>query len=717
MADYNNSLKRLTNTAANYLIGLSDRDPDETISVGNIVGGLMSPVGVLEEKADEEETNNRPLSIQNAAVNNIHGAVANNIKVEEPEYYNYTIRSGDTLSRIASDSGVDMADIVKINDIADPNKIRAGAMLRIPTSNVEMFESATGIKFPQAPKKEDVTITSPISKGFVTPIDLQDDDTKIANKIKFYAEKYDMPLDFVSAIAGTESNFTNVIGDKTLKNKAYGIFQVRLPALQDVQRYYGLDYTEDDLKNMDLNATIESGIAYMAMLRDNYGAKSLTEIAAMYNGGPSAVKNKNQGALKYASKVMDIRYRTMEEFNRMIKVTELDDSMFDRDEIMFEPVSGGVPKLDEEGRDDLLDASLGLMQTSTSPLGIAPFLSTGEIQQDNMYADLNIILNDDDLPDSQKISLLKANINRLTPQDSDFNPEATSRFKLGNPFMSPAEAATLDPSVIEKPVQLVSPEKIKELKVRYYTDADDEDIIKVAEPNSTWRDILNAIPPNVRVFVNDVFKNVGGGTPSFNETFTEENLSTEYIDLLKDIVKSVATTKEGSSAQIIEYDDYKSSEGKYDDVKWNTKGLPDLKNKRFNLKTTFGQAVILLDDNENIIVKDRFNFNDGVDVDSIHQAVAALKNIGGAVARGQFYGGLRKYGKYFGSKEGEGQYISINLGNAKELLGETFDLSKLRLTEEAQDLQRIAQGIDVNRGLMTRLDTSKIPNRPTIQGN
>jgi len=731
-----------------FLIDSHSRKNDEAVSVGNIVGGLVKPRGIIENQ-DEDDDDENPLDVSNAAVSSIHQAVADNLSGPEQddnlEYYNYTIKSGDTLGRIALDSGVDMAEIVRLNDIADPNRIRAGASLRIPTTDVQMFETVTGTKFPQA-EAQDITITSPSSKGFVAPIDLGTDESAIARKLKIYAEKYDLPLDFVTAICASESSFSNVIGDKELENSAYGPMQVRLPALQDVQRYYGLDYTEEDLKNLDLNASIETGVAYLAMLRDNYGARNLNEIAAMYNGGPSAIKNKNKNALGYASKVLDFRDRAMKEYNSMIKVAELGPHVSDGDE-MFGVVSGGVTKPETEDRDELLDTTeydLATDPTSFStikpimkydiddqtadafldrdayldksrPVAIrgTPRLNQANMPMVNYLIDTNELLANTDITDSDKISRMKASIAELTSDPVNFSPDQNNRFSFSNPFVSMAAASTLDPSLVEKPAQLLTPEKLNEIKIKYYPEADNEDILKVAEPNSTWRDILNAVPPNVRVFVNDVFKNIGGGTPSFDTTFTEDNLSTEYIDTLKDIVKNVVTTKGGSSAQIIEYDDYKSSEGKYDDVKWDVTGLPDLKNKRFNLKTTFGQSVILLDENENIIVKDRFNFNDGEDVDSIQQAVSALKNIGGALARGQFYGTLRKYGKYFGSKEGEGQYISINLGNAKELLGENFDLSKLRLTEEAEELQKIAQGINVNRGLITKR-TNIPPERPKL---
>jgi murein DD-endopeptidase MepM/ murein hydrolase activator NlpD len=46
---------------------------------------------------------------------------------------NYTIQSGDTLSQIALDLGVDMRELAEANQIEDANKIRAGKKLVIPS--------------------------------------------------------------------------------------------------------------------------------------------------------------------------------------------------------------------------------------------------------------------------------------------------------------------------------------------------------------------------------------------------------------------------------------------------------------------------------------------------------------------------------------------------------------------------------------------------------
>ncbi len=47
-------------------------------------------------------------------------------------YYYYTVRSGDTLYRIAINSGVTTTEIVKLNNITDPNRIYVGQQLKIP---------------------------------------------------------------------------------------------------------------------------------------------------------------------------------------------------------------------------------------------------------------------------------------------------------------------------------------------------------------------------------------------------------------------------------------------------------------------------------------------------------------------------------------------------------------------------------------------------------
>ena len=49
-----------------------------------------------------------------------------------PNSGSYTVRSGDTLSKIAASAGVDMGELARLNRIADPNSIRVGQVLALP---------------------------------------------------------------------------------------------------------------------------------------------------------------------------------------------------------------------------------------------------------------------------------------------------------------------------------------------------------------------------------------------------------------------------------------------------------------------------------------------------------------------------------------------------------------------------------------------------------
>ena len=97
--------------------------------------------------------------------------------------------------------------------------------------------------------------------------------------------------------------------------------QVRPIALEDVNAYYdefkGNPITMEQLTKgsgtYNIDRSIEAGVAYLAMMRDKYGAKNLKEVAAMYNGGPNAVRSGNKQANTYSNSVLAIM-ETVEPF-------------------------------------------------------------------------------------------------------------------------------------------------------------------------------------------------------------------------------------------------------------------------------------------------------------------------------------------------------------------------------------------------------------------
>jgi LysM repeat protein len=55
----------------------------------------------------------------------------------------YEIQKGDSLTSIADRFGVDLAQLIALNKIKDPNKIQAGQKLRIPPITVLLNGSTT----------------------------------------------------------------------------------------------------------------------------------------------------------------------------------------------------------------------------------------------------------------------------------------------------------------------------------------------------------------------------------------------------------------------------------------------------------------------------------------------------------------------------------------------------------------------------------------------
>lgn len=76
----------------------------------------------------------------------------------------YVVKTGDTLSGIADMFGVTVDDIVRVNNIADPNALQVGQVLTIPgRKQTEAAANATGTALAQA-------TSTPAAVGSVTPV-------------------------------------------------------------------------------------------------------------------------------------------------------------------------------------------------------------------------------------------------------------------------------------------------------------------------------------------------------------------------------------------------------------------------------------------------------------------------------------------------------------------------------------------------------------------
>lgn len=174
-----------------------------------------------------------------------------------------------------------------------------------------------------------------------------------------------------------------------------------------------------------------------------------------------------------------------------------------------------------------------------------------------------------------------------------------------------------------------------------------------AERDSGIGSLKNVIPPNIRMFIADLFGS--------KEAFTEKDLTASDKELLKEIASK--GVKKGS----IGYSDY--------GIKSIDQPLyKNIQDARYNLKTLLGKAKVEVDKNGNLVVKDTFDFNDKKDIKNLEDFKFALKDIWsaykgetGSAGVGGLYSAIRQGAKYLGSGPGEGAPVEINLGKYKNI--------------------------------------------------
>ena len=160
------------------------------------------------------------------------------------------------------------------------------------------------------------------------------------------------------------------------------------------------------------------------------------------------------------------------------------------------------------------------------------------------------------------------------------------------------------------------------------------------------------IPINIKQMVYDIFGGEGD--------VTEKDLSGNELTALKSII-----TPEVIRKGKLEYKDYQTTgEGDiYSDVggeghQGSNPISKSFKDPAYALKTTLGQARVYTNEDGDVIIEDRYNFNDADDEVTFDSFLDDLR----AVKSDWKYFLPRKTAKYFGSKEGEGSKIMINLG-------------------------------------------------------
>lgn len=77
----------------------------------------------------------------------------------------YTVKKGDTLSKIAKAEGVSVANLQSWNNIKDPNKIKVGQKLKLKESDSSSSTKTSGKKRSYPLPSGVIKVTSPMTKG------------------------------------------------------------------------------------------------------------------------------------------------------------------------------------------------------------------------------------------------------------------------------------------------------------------------------------------------------------------------------------------------------------------------------------------------------------------------------------------------------------------------------------------------------------------------
>jgi soluble lytic murein transglycosylase-like protein len=189
----------------------------------------------------------------------------------------YTVRPGDTLTGIAARLGVSVADLVKANGIADPNRVAAGKVLNVPEA------APTGL-----------------------PVLLQRSPSRLALVPHFqrWAAANGLPVDLLMAMTWLESGWQNTVVSST---GAIGIGQL-MPVTTEFIRSELIGQPMLDPRIPEQN--IRMSARYLRWLLFRVGGDVRLAVASYYQGPRSVETVGIRGETgRYVDNVLALRKR------------------------------------------------------------------------------------------------------------------------------------------------------------------------------------------------------------------------------------------------------------------------------------------------------------------------------------------------------------------------------------------------------------------------
>jgi len=179
-----------------------------------------------------------------------------------PALGGYTVRAGDTLSGLAAGAGVSMADMAAMNGLDPDGVLVTGTVIKLPTGAPAPPRASEPAPPPVVPPAEPVP--TPASVG--------------APEIQSVASQHGVSPSLAAAIAWQESGFNNAMVSPA---NARGVMQV-MPGTWD--------YVQQNLaggRSLDPNSAtdnVHAGVMYLKRLLADTGGDESTAIAGYYQG-------------------------------------------------------------------------------------------------------------------------------------------------------------------------------------------------------------------------------------------------------------------------------------------------------------------------------------------------------------------------------------------------------------------------------------------------
>jgi N-acetylmuramoyl-L-alanine amidase len=174
----------------------------------------------------------------------------------------YVVRAGDTLSGLAAQTGVPMAQMAYMNGLRPAAPLLIGTVIKLPTG-----APAPGRASAPAPATRVVPAADPVpTSGRLS-----------AEQVKSLAAQHGAPASLAAAIAWQESGFNNSMVSSA---NARGVMQV-MPGTWD---YVQQNLAQGQLDPSSATDNVHAGVMYLRRLLDETGGDENSAIAGYYQG-------------------------------------------------------------------------------------------------------------------------------------------------------------------------------------------------------------------------------------------------------------------------------------------------------------------------------------------------------------------------------------------------------------------------------------------------